>query len=342
MDNPKVSVVMSVYNGEKHLKEAVDSILSQTFRDFEFIIVNDGSTDRTAEILESYHDPRISIVNNERNIGLTKSLNEGLKLAKGKYIARMDADDISLPERLQKQVEFLDAHEEIGVVGTAAFRVDERGKVLSLPAVFTESSVIKENLLLGNQFVHGSVMLRRECIYTVGPYREEFKYTQDYDLWLRLSEKYDVANIAEPLCKLRINMKALSVAKQAEQNMYARLARELSKQRARGGFDVLQNGQREEFEQIIRDLQSKNASQGKTEVAAAYDYVGRLFYEGSDYISAIRLLTRSLSAKPFRQDTINLILKCMIRLLIPGALIGVQSRLKRCAVSVMGKKPRNA
>jgi len=118
MDRPKISVIMSVYNGEKYLREAIESILNQTFRDFEFIIINDGSTDKTSEILSSYNDPRIVIINNKRNIGLTKSLNKGLKMVKGEYIARQDADDVSLPERLERMVNFLDMNRDVGLLGS--------------------------------------------------------------------------------------------------------------------------------------------------------------------------------------------------------------------------------
>ena len=117
-NDPKISVVMAVYNGEKYLREAIDSILNQTFKDFEFIIVNDGSTDRTREILESFIDPRIVLIHQE-HMGLTKSLNRGIALAKGKYIARQDADDISMAERLEKQFNFLESHENVALLGTA-------------------------------------------------------------------------------------------------------------------------------------------------------------------------------------------------------------------------------
>ena len=130
MKNPKVTVLMSVYNGEKYLQEAIDSILEQTFKDFEFLIINDGSTDKTGEILESYHDLRIKIINNEKNIGLTKSLNKGLKLARGEYIARQDADDISMPERLEKEVEFLETHQDYAVVGAFAKIINKNSEIL--------------------------------------------------------------------------------------------------------------------------------------------------------------------------------------------------------------------
>ena len=116
--NPKVTVLMPVYNGEKYLKEAITSILLQTFDDFEFLIINDGSSDASVDIIQSFRDPRIRLVHNDTNIGLIATLNKGLKLAHGKYVARMDQDDISLPRRLEKQTYFMDNNPDVGVCGT--------------------------------------------------------------------------------------------------------------------------------------------------------------------------------------------------------------------------------
>ncbi len=129
---PRVSVLMSVYNGERFLRDSVESILGQTFTDFEFLILDDGSTDSTCEILEEYanKDARIVLVRNDRNLGLTRSLNKGLRLVRGEYLARQDADDISLPKRLEMQVKFLDAHPEVGVVGSALEIIDENGNTI--------------------------------------------------------------------------------------------------------------------------------------------------------------------------------------------------------------------
>ena len=113
MENPRVTALMSVFNGDKYLSEALESILNQTFTNFEFLIINDGSNDRTEDILKSYDDVRIRIINNDNNMGLAKSLNKGLRIARGEYIARMDADDISLPTRLARQVEFLDKNKHV-------------------------------------------------------------------------------------------------------------------------------------------------------------------------------------------------------------------------------------
>ncbi len=207
MANPKVTVLMSVYNGKKYLRVAIDSILNQTFRDFEFIIINDGSTDRTKEILESYTDERIKIINNTENLGLSKSLNIGIKEAGNDYIFRMDADDISLPERLSKQVRFLDCHEEIAVVGSGCYGIDEDGCIVSLNKVFTEDDQLKRWLSLGafEAYIwHPSTVIRKEDLLAVGLYNENLKTTQDKDLWIRLAAKgYKFANIPEALLKKR-------------------------------------------------------------------------------------------------------------------------------------------
>src|SRR6266498_4162605 len=130
---PLVTVLMSVYNGERYLSEAIDSIINQTFADFEFVIINDGSTDSSREIINAYRDPRIRLVDNSQNIGLPKSLNLGLALARGEYVARQDADDISHPTRFEKQVEYLDDHGEVVVLGTRVWNMDESGRIYHSP-----------------------------------------------------------------------------------------------------------------------------------------------------------------------------------------------------------------
>lgn len=227
---PLVSVVMSVYNAERYVGEAIESILGQSFRDFEFIIINDSSTDRSGEILHSFQDERIISVKNAENIGLTKSLNKGLQMAKGEYIARMDADDISLPERLEKQVCFLEAHPEVGLVGSAVIYIDPDGKELGVQRVRPEDF---HQALLDIDFCweHSATMFRAVCVETVGPYREEFKYAQDYDLWLRIAEKFDLDVLREPLIKSRLHPDAISIAKGAYQRAYVTLAVALAKQR---------------------------------------------------------------------------------------------------------------
>jgi len=201
----KVSVVMSVYNGARYLREAIDSILGQTFRDFEFIIINDGSTDVTRDIILSYDDPCIHLIENETNLGLPVSLNKGIRVARGEYIARQDADDVSLPERLERQVNTLDAHSSVGVVGCWWQRIDLDGRIFDVIKVPPEGEVLLQRMLNSglNPSAHGSVMIRKEMINGVGAYDERFWFTQDFDLWLRMWPHCDFKLIPSFLYHLR-------------------------------------------------------------------------------------------------------------------------------------------
>ncbi|RKY31599.1 MAG: hypothetical protein DRP67_02325 [Candidatus Omnitrophota bacterium] len=254
MKKPKVSVIMAVYNGEKYLKECIDSILNQTFSDFEFIIINDGSTDKTEEILQDFKDERIRIVNNKENLGLTKSLNIGLSISKGKYIARIDVDDIALPQRLEKQVKFLDENQDVGLVGTWFYVIDEEGKIIGKEKYPINDAEIRKVLLKGNPFFSSSVMFRKECIEKAGKFREEFIRAQDYDLWLRISEKYKVANIPEFLCMRRYHPDAITVIKKREQEKFGKLAQILAEERRLYGKDSLEIP--EKREKILKLIES--------------------------------------------------------------------------------------
>lgn len=210
MNNPKISVIMPVYNGEKYLAEAIDSILNQTFIDFEFIIIDDGSTDCTIDIIRKYDDPRIILIINEYNLGIAKSLNKGINLAQGKYIARMDQDDISLYERLAKQIAFLEENPSICVVACRAGLIDSNGNDLGLclsePQTIEE---IKTQLPKINCIVHPSVMMRADVAKTY-QYNEKMvtkrRDYEDYELWLRLiSDNHKIAKIAENIIKYRVH-----------------------------------------------------------------------------------------------------------------------------------------
>ncbi len=257
MATPKVSVVMCVYNDEDYIREAVDSILNQTFRDFEFIIVNDGSTDRTPEILRSYDDSRIILLDNEKNIGISGSMNRGLKIARGEYIAHLGGDDISLPERLEKQVRFLDENPDIGFISSSAILIDKNGKEIKQSILATEDKELRSRIVerKDTTFWHTSNMIRQEVIRKVGGYREWFRYATDYDLWLRMLEHCNASNIAKPLCKVRIVSNSVSTGKKQEQRGYVNFAVLFAKQRQIHGYDELEKSSGKWFP--MRKLNSK-------------------------------------------------------------------------------------
>jgi glycosyltransferase involved in cell wall biosynthesis len=206
---PAVSVVMGVYNGELYLAGALESILSQTFMDFEFIVVNDGSTDSSAEILRSTRDPRLRTVE-QANAGLTRSLNRGIALAQGEYVARMDADDTCMPQRLAAQVAYMERHPATVLLGTAYQHVDllrDRQVDIYPPGA---NETLRLAMVSGNPFCHSSVMMRRSALEKVGGYDENFRYVQDYELWSRLALVGEMANLSEILIARRYHAGSVS------------------------------------------------------------------------------------------------------------------------------------
>jgi len=203
LKEPKVTVLMPVYNGEAYLSEAVSSVLCQTFRDFELLVINDGSTDQSVTIIESAHDPRIRIIHNEVNKGLIYSLNRGLDLARGEYIARMDCDDISLPTRLAKQVDFMRARPEVGISGTWIEVKGGKTYVMRYPL---ESESIRCDMLFYCAIAHPSAILRREIIKRHRLYFDQsYVHAEDYELWVRaLLEKVKFSNYPEVLVRYRL------------------------------------------------------------------------------------------------------------------------------------------
>ena len=220
MKQPLVSIVMAAFNAQKYIRESIDSILDQTFQKYEFIIIDDGSTDNTVEILNSYSDSRLIIIRNERNIGLAGSLNKGLDKSIGKYIARMDADDISEKNRIEKQVLTLEEHPEIGICGTWCQLFGELAAIKRVPV---NDDNIRIELLSENPFIHPTVMLRKEIIehYKLR-YDSTMKSAQDYNLWLQFAMKSVMHNIPEVLLKYRIHFTNTTKIRREEQLEYSK------------------------------------------------------------------------------------------------------------------------
>lgn len=225
-EKPTLSVLMGVFNEEKYIEDAIDSILAQTFSDFEFLIVDDNSQDQSSNIIESYNDPRIRFIKNETNHGLTASLNRALDLATGTYIARQDADDISEPNRFEKQVSFLEQNTNVSIVGTGTYLIDGDGEIVDKRLGYCNPTF--EDFLNKSHLVHGSILVRRSVLDELGGYDEFFRYGQDYDLWLRLSKQYNVANIPDPYYRHRIHDEGVYFSRKDESALYTMFARHLA------------------------------------------------------------------------------------------------------------------
>lgn len=236
-EQPKITVILGVYNGKKYLAEAIESILNQTFKNFEFIIIDDYSKDNSLKIIKDYmkKDLRITLIKNKKNLGLTKSLNKGLKIAKGKYIARMDSDDVALPKRLEVQYNFLEQNKNIFLIGGGAIHINEEGKQLGAYNPIWNINKIKARLLTHNCFCHPTIMFRKEKGIK---YNEKFLYAQDYDFYLNLlSNGKKLTNIKDVLIKYRINSKSISFSKRAKQFLFSKKAKEFYYQRLNYGKD---------------------------------------------------------------------------------------------------------
>jgi glycosyltransferase involved in cell wall biosynthesis len=217
---PKISVIMPVYNGTKFLKEAVESILFQTFTDFELIIINDGSTDSTEEIVKSFKDSRIIYIANHTNQGLSRSLNTGIEKARGKYIARMDADDLSIKERFARQFSYLEEHPDIDILGSSILTMNENGKKLKVLKRPTTHLEIKFSSLFSTPMYHPTIMGRAE-VFKTHRFDESLTNSEDYEIWSRLlfRTKTRFANLTEPLLLYRTFSQSFTQSLNLEKRM---------------------------------------------------------------------------------------------------------------------------
>ncbi len=236
-NTPLVSILMAVYNGEKFLREAIESMLNQTYRNFEFLIINDGSTDSTEEIILSYNDERIRYIKNETNLKLIASLNKGLDLANGKYIARMDADDISLPERLEKQVDFLERNQGTGVLGTWVRTI---GLENNYEVHFKQGhDQIRFELFFHNYLHHPTVMIRGDLIKINKVYYENYLHAEDYAFWVKLTEFTRIEIFPEVLLNYRMHESNISEIHKNQQKIQTSKIRKEQIQQL--GIDVNKN-----------------------------------------------------------------------------------------------------
>jgi glycosyltransferase involved in cell wall biosynthesis len=230
---------MPVYNDAPFIRAAIDSILGQTFTDWELIVVDDGSTDATPAIVHeaASRDGRISTITQRRS-GIPRSRNRGVALARGELVAVHDADDLSVPERLARQVDFLDRHPEVAMVGSFAEWIEATGRVVVMGFPVSDEE-IRANLTSRSCFQHGSIMLRRSALQTIGGYRPEFPLAEDVDLYFRLAERFRLANIPEVLYRHRRSESSISQQRMSLLQKYVQVAIELARQRREEGRDIL-------------------------------------------------------------------------------------------------------
>ena len=225
---PKVSVIMPVYNTDRYITSAIDSVLSQTLIDFEFIIIDDGSTDSTQSIINSYSDNRIRYIKNSSNKGLVYSLNKAISLCRGIYIARMDADDINLPERFAKQVKYLEQHSDVIMLGTAVEYFGNTEFKTDLSNIQYDEE-IRVNLITKASFFHPTVMFKAEVLYKNLDlrYNANKVHVEDYDLWIKMLKYGKLANLNEVLLKYRWHGDNISIKHKTHQQKESFVIREL-------------------------------------------------------------------------------------------------------------------
>lgn len=293
---------MSVYNGAAHIGRAVESILDQDFPSFELIILDDRSVDDTVQVLARFQDPRIQLVLNKENRGLTKNLNAAIRLATGEFIARQDADDFSEPARIGKQVQYLDNHPAVAVVGCHVAVADDVGTSIGTWQFPCCDAEIKKRLLTQNSFCHGAVMMRREALMSCGFYREQFRYAQDFDLWQRVAERYALANLPEVLYEWTDTPTAITRRKFAEQLEYHTLALVFADERRRIGRDSVALLETQTPESVLKEHfpreRMRSATWKRDEIWGGIDDALRQ----NDYSRAVGLWSMAFGVKPRRLE----------------------------------------
>lgn len=257
---PTVSVVMSCYNGEKYVAETIESVLTQTFADFEFIIWDDGSTDSSAEVIKKYSDPRIRYFYHE-NTGLGMALKLACAESRGKYIARIDSDDVCLPERFAKEVEFLNKHEDYVLVSSAVYFIDAKGNIIGRNYPYTDNRIIKDIIGSSNPIVHPASMFRRDIYNRTLGYQDVWG-CEDVLLWKQMNRLGKIGNLAEPLIKYRLENSSIMHQKYGHpyKDVILALTRKI----------IEEDGQNEYDNQLLLDLQKRKQEQPESQVNAFY------------------------------------------------------------------------
>ncbi|MGF3141080.1 glycosyltransferase family 2 protein [Facklamia sp. P13064] len=207
----EITVLLPAYNAEDYIKDCIDSVLSQTYHSFDFLIIDDGSSDKTVEIIEKYNDSRMKLIKNERNLGIVETLNKGLNLIKTPYIVRIDSDDIMSKNKLEKQINFIKRNNHIAVLGTQAIHFNNDSKFIGFSRMPLSTKKIRTYLLFANPIYHPSVLINNYIFKENNfKYNKLYQGSEDQDLWIRIIEKYDIVNIPNYLLKYRINMSGIT------------------------------------------------------------------------------------------------------------------------------------
>ncbi len=311
MTSPRVSVVMPVRNGERFLDEAVASILSQTVADLELVVVDDGSTDRTPELLAAIagRDARVGVLTQAPG-GLTVALNAGCAAAAAPLLARMDADDVALPDRLERQLAVLDRRPEVALLGGGIVLVDEQGR-----EVDREPGRASLDLMARNELTHATVVMRAEAFRAIGGYRLD--QAEDYDLWLRLEERHRVAAVAEPVLRYRLHPGQFSVTELERQALGFLCVREAARRRRAGGPDPLDGVERLD-EDVLARLGIDRAELDRTVVRDAVQWAATLGRVGRDrearaLLDAAAAVPGAPSRRELRRRAALLVLKRAVR-----------------------------
>jgi hypothetical protein len=301
MKAPCISVVMVTCNVERFLAEAIESILGQTFTDFELIMVDFGSTDKTKAIVACYasKDSRLRFLEIP-NCGLAQARNAACSLAQGQYIAIMDADDISVPDRLQLEIAFLEEHPEVGLLGGITQCIDATGAPLAIRShdFPSDDSGIRLALASGCPFCQPTVMIRKDAFVVAGGYRSAFAQAEDYDLWLRIAEHFQCANLKQVVLKYRIHPNQVSIRRRSEQTLCVLTAQASAAARRNGQPDPLSG-----FEEITPQvLMGLGVTKGALQNALASDYRDwiRVMSDAGEFSAALKATVESLRSSDWQ------------------------------------------
>jgi glycosyltransferase involved in cell wall biosynthesis len=291
-DHQKITVLMPAYNAGKYIREAITSVLEQTYRNFELLIVNDGSTDDTISVILSFNDPRIVLVDQDHH-GVAQALNTGLRLADTYYVARFDADDICMPDRLEKQFNFLEDHPDYVLVGSDAEYILEPGDFLfSFKCIAHSNEEVQRNMYMYCPFIHSSVMYKKDEIIKAGGYDAHAHHFEDYLLWTSLAKIGKMQNLREPLIKVRFNPASVTIDEKWRGERFRQLKRAAT---TRGSIT------KEEGDELLAIIKKQDIR--KIKEGAYHALCGKKFLADNYQPSKARThVRRAISIRPLRLD----------------------------------------